>query len=78
VADTREIIIQVAAEAAKVYAAASAEEREKIDLLLSLRLSQVTEPADSLEQIMRETSLSRRLRSLPHDLEYRGDKSLAP
>jgi hypothetical protein len=35
--ETREITIRVDAEAAKAYAAASAEEREKIDLLLSLR-----------------------------------------
>ena len=55
-ADTREIIIRVDAEAAKVYAAASVEEREKIDLLLSLRLNQVTRPSDSLEQVMREMS----------------------
>jgi hypothetical protein len=32
--DTREITIRVDAEAAKVYAAASAEERGKMDLLL--------------------------------------------
>jgi len=54
--DTREITIRVDAKAAGVYAAASEEEREKIDLLLSLRLSQVTGPSSSLEQVMRETS----------------------
>ncbi len=53
--DTREITIRVDAQAAKVYAAASAEERGKIDLLLSLRLSQVTGPSESLERVMRET-----------------------
>lgn len=54
--DTREITIRVDAEAARVYAAASEEERRKIDLLLGLRLSQITEPSESLEQVMRETS----------------------
>jgi hypothetical protein len=49
-------IVRVNAEAAKAYAAASAEEREKIHLLLSMRLSQVTRPSASLEQAMRETS----------------------
>lgn len=62
--DTREIKIRVEAEAAEAYAAASAEEREKLDLLLSLRLSQVTGPSESLEQVMRETSKAARERGL--------------
>ena len=62
--DTREITIKVDAEAAKSYSAASDEEREKIDLLLSLRLSQVTGPSESLEQVMRETSKAAQERGL--------------
>lgn len=62
--DTREITIRVDAEAAKVYAAASEEERGKIDLLLSLRLSEVVGPPESLEQVMRETSKAARSRGL--------------
>ena len=62
--DTREIKIRVDAEAAEAYAAASPEEREKIDLLLSLRLSQVTGPVAPLEQVMREISESARKRGL--------------
>ena len=65
--NTREITIRVDAEAAKAYAAASAEEREKIDLLLSLRLSQVTGPSASLEQVMRETSEVARKRGLTEE-----------
>ena len=62
--NTREITIKVDAKAAEGYAAASEEEREKIGLLLSLRLSQVTGPSDSLEQVMRETSEAARARGL--------------
>lgn len=65
--DTREITIRVDAEAAEAYAAASTEEREKIDLLLSLRLSQVTGPSDSLEKVMQETSEAARRRGLTEE-----------
>ena len=54
--DTREIKIRVDAEAAEAYAAASPEGKEKIDLLLSLRLSQVTGLVTPLEQVMRGIS----------------------
>lgn len=64
---TREITIRVDSEAAKAYAAASAEEREKIDLLHSLRLSQVTGPSASLEQVMREVSEAARARGLTEE-----------
>jgi hypothetical protein len=66
--EAREITIRVNTEAAKAYAAASAEEREKIDLLLSLRLSQVTGPSVSLEQVMREISETARPRGLTEKL----------
>lgn len=65
--DTREITIRVDAEAAKAYAAAPPEEREKIDLLLSLRLSQVTGPSAPLEQVMREVSAAARERGLTEE-----------
>lgn len=68
--DTREITIRVDADAAEIYTSASAEERGKIDLLLSLRLSQVTGPSDSLEQVMRETSKAARGRGLTENPEY--------
>ncbi len=65
--ETLEITIRVDAEAAKAYAEASAEEREKIDLLLSLRLSQVTSPSVPLEQVMREISEAARARGLTEE-----------
>lgn len=67
--DTQEITIKVDAEAAKAYAAASPEEREKIDLLLSPRLSQVTRPSDPLEQTMREISEAARGRGFTDKVE---------
>lgn len=65
--DTREITIRVDAEAAKAYAVVSTEEREKIDILLSLRLSQVTGPSASLEQVMQEISEAARERGLTEE-----------
>ena len=61
---TREITIRVDAEAAKVYTAASEEERRKINLLLSLRLKEVARSPESLEKIMREISEAARARGL--------------
>jgi hypothetical protein len=54
--DTWEITIRVDAEAANACAAASVEERKKLDLLMSLRLSHFIGASDSLERVMRETS----------------------
>lgn len=51
---TQEITIRVDAKAASAYLAASDEDRRKLDLLLSLRLHDVTQPGESLEQVMRE------------------------
>ena len=51
---TQEITIRVDPEAASAYLAASNEDRRKLDLLLSLRLHDVTQPGESLELVMRE------------------------
>ena len=65
--ETREITIRVDAYAAKAYTAASPEEREKLDLLLSLRLSQVTGPSAHLEKAMREISEAAQKRGLTEE-----------
>ncbi len=62
--ETREITIRVDAEAARAYAAASPEERRKIDLLLGLRLGEVTGPSAPLGQVMREISQNAQARGL--------------
>ena len=52
---TETISIEVDAETARVFAAASAEERRKLQLLLGLRLRELTmAPARPLRQIMDE------------------------
>lgn len=62
--ETREITIRVDEKAARAYATASAEERRKIDLLLSLRLGEVTSASAPLEQIMRDISEKAQARGL--------------
>lgn len=51
---TQEITIRVDPEAASAYLAATEDDRRKLDLLLSLRLQDVTQPSESLESVMRE------------------------
>ncbi len=65
---TDEITIRVDAEAANVYRAASQEERRKLDLLLSLRLSDATRSPGALRQVMREISRDAQQRGLTPEL----------
>lgn len=65
---THEITIRVDPEAANAYLAASEEDRRKLDLLLSLRLQDVTQPGESLEQIMREISRDAQDRGLTPEI----------
>jgi hypothetical protein len=65
--ETRELTIRVDAEAAKACAAASSEERKKINLLFSLRLSQVTAFSTPLEQVMRKISKGAQERDLTEE-----------
>ncbi|MFQ5787994.1 MAG: hypothetical protein ACE5H1_08430 [Thermodesulfobacteriota bacterium] len=53
---TKEITIRVDEDAAKAYRSAPEEDRRKLDLLLSLRLSESTRSAGSLKDVMREIS----------------------
>lgn len=66
--ETREITIRVDPELARAYESATPEERRKIDLLLSLRLRQVTGPAAPLEQVMREISEKAQARGLTEEI----------
>jgi hypothetical protein len=62
---TAPITIEVDEQAAKAFAAASAEERRKIQLLLSLRLQDLTlSPAKSLKDVMDEIGAKAEARGL--------------
>jgi hypothetical protein len=58
------IAIQVTPEAAKAFNKASADERKKMELLLSLRLLEVSRARQPLEKVMREISRSAQARGL--------------
>jgi hypothetical protein len=62
------ITIQVTPEVAKAFRSATEAERKKMELLLNLRLLEVTRTRKPLEQIMREISRSAKERGLTEDI----------
>jgi hypothetical protein len=62
------ITIQVDPEAALAYRSVSDQERRKLDLLLSLRLREVTRPGASLEDVMDDLSRNAQERGLTPDI----------
>jgi len=67
-AQTSEITIRVDPEAARAYQSASETQRRKLDLLLSLRLSEATRSSESLERIMDQISQNAQARGLTPDI----------
>lgn len=65
---TQEITIRVDPDAATAYLAASDEDRRKLDLLLSLRLQDATQPGESLEVVMREIGRRAQQRGLTPEI----------
>jgi len=65
---TETITIQVTPEVAKAFRSASETERKKMELLLNLRLLEVTRTRKPLEQVMREISRSAKERGLTEDI----------
>lgn len=63
-----EITIRVDSEAATAYRAATEEDRRKLDLLLSIRLRDITKPGESLQQIMREIGQKAQERGLTPEI----------
>jgi len=66
--DTQEITIRVTPRAAHIYRAASEQDRRKLDVLLSLRLSDVNEPSRSLKEIMCEASEEAQAQGITPDI----------
>jgi uncharacterized protein (UPF0333 family) len=54
--ETEQITIQVDAEAARAFKSASAEDRRKLEALISIRLREVTRTQESLKAIMNKIS----------------------
>ncbi|HEY2415716.1 MAG TPA: hypothetical protein VGI40_25985 [Pirellulaceae bacterium] len=65
---TEEITIRVDADAARAYRAAPDQQRRKFDLLLSLRLQDALQPADSLQNLMRDISRKAQERGLTPEI----------
>ena len=65
--ETKAITIHVSPEAASAYETASAEQRRKLDALLSLKLAEVRRAKRPLEDIMSELSRKAQERGLTPD-----------
>ena len=62
--DTEVINIRVDAETAKTFKSLSEEDRRKIEALLSIRLSDVSRNAESLDAVMKEIADKAKARGL--------------
>ena len=60
---TDQITINVAPDVARAYRDANDEDRRKLDVLLSLRLTEAFRPDRSLQELMREIGTSARSRA---------------
>ena len=62
--ETKQLTIRVNADAARLYETASPEQQQKLNTLLSLKLSEATQTNKSLEDIMDEMSSRAQKRGL--------------
>ncbi|WP_293333073.1 hypothetical protein [Microcoleus sp. CAWBG58] len=65
---TKTIAIRVNAEVARIFEAASEEQRRKLEALLSLKLSDITRNKRPLEEIMSEISQNAQARGLTPEI----------
>lgn len=66
--ETKLITIRVNAEIARIFEAASEEQRRKFEALVSLKLSDATRNTRSLEEVMSEISRNARSRGLTPEI----------
>jgi len=66
--ETKNITIRVNAEVARIFEAASEEERRKLEVLLSLKLGDATRSKRSLEEVMSEISQNAQERGLTPEI----------
>ena len=65
---SRAITIRVDPEAAQAYEVASAEEKRKLDMLLSLKLTEATKEERPLEEVMKGISQNAQARGLTPEM----------
>lgn len=65
---TRTIAVRVSDEAARVYEAASDDERRKLDALVTLQLTRIRRPARSLEEVTRDLGRKAQERGLTPEI----------
>ena len=65
---TRTITIRVNAEAARIFEAASEEQRRKLEALLSLKLGDATRSKRALEEVMSDISRNAQARGLTSEI----------
>ena len=65
---TETISIRVDADAAKAFKSLSEEDRRKLEAILSIRLSEVTQRVESLEAVMQEISDKAKARGLTPEI----------
>jgi hypothetical protein len=66
--NVEQITVSVDPIVANLYRSASAEEKRKLDLLVSLRLREATSSGESLEVVMQEVSRNAQQRGLTPEL----------
>ena len=66
--ETEQITIHIDAEAARAFKSASAQDQRKLEVLLSIRLTEVIKTHDSLKTIMSEISQKAQERGLTPEI----------